>query len=271
MDESNVIARTTEPLTLAMMIDQLHQLGLASGQTVLVHSSLSNLGYVSGGAQTVIMALTSVLGDQGTLMMPTHNSGNSDPANWRYPPVPESWWQTLRDNRPAYDPYLTPTRQMGIVPEIFRNLPAVIRSGHPVGSFAARGLHADYLTADHTSLEAMFSEGSPIGKLYELDGSVLLLGVPHSNNTSIHLAEYRADFPGKTMIQEGCAMMVNGKRAWVEFQMMNLTDDDFDEIGADYEREHPIAKGYVGLGESRFMKQRPLVDFAVDWMNTKRV
>jgi aminoglycoside 3-N-acetyltransferase len=56
-----------------------------------------------------------------------------------------------------------------------------------------------------------------LSRLYDLDGSVLLLGVDHDNNTSLHLAEYRADWPGKAYVTSGAAMLVDGERQWVSF------------------------------------------------------
>lgn len=270
MPEQNVIEQTPAPVTIQGMIDHLHQLGLEAGQTVLAHSSMSKLGWVCGGTQAVIMALMDVLGDDGTLMMPTHSAQNTNPANWGNPPVPESWWQTIRENRPAFDPSLTPTRGMGAIPEAFRKMAGVKRSHHPIGSFAAIGKHADFLLANHDSLEQMFDDTSPIGKLYELDGHILLLGVSHSNNTSLHLAEYRADFPKKPLLKEGVAMLVDGKRQWVEFDMHDLDDEDFEEIGAAYYAQYGYPTGKVGLADALFMRQRPIVGFATKWMTQNR-
>ncbi|MCB9454059.1 MAG: AAC(3) family N-acetyltransferase [Anaerolineaceae bacterium] len=269
MPESATINPNFPPLTRDSLAEQFAACGLAAGQTVLVHSSLSKLGWVVGGAQDVIQALLDVLTPSGTLMMPSHTGGNGDPAYWRNPPVPAWWYPTIRQHRPAYDPQLSPTRAMGAIAELFRTWPGVCRSGHPIGSFAALGPQAADLTANHP-LEPMFGDDSPIGRLYACDGYVLLLGVDHGNNTSLHLAEYRADFPGKSLRREGTAMLVNGERQWVEFDMLSLNDEDFPTIGDNYESEHGIPRGQVGQAVVRFMKQRPLVDYGVEWMAQNR-
>lgn len=248
-------------------------LGMAPGQIVLVHSSLKKLGgWILGGAQTVTEALLDVLGPEGTLMMPTHSSDNTNPANWQNPPVPESWWPIIREQAPPYDPAKTITRMMGQLPEQFRRYPGVLRSDHPVGSFAAIGKHAAYLTADHRIEDDMFGEQSPIGKLYQLDGYVLMLGVDHGNNTSLHLAEYRGTWGNgvKQYVDEGCAMMVDGERRWVPFKLLDLEDEDFAQIGAEYEASIGYTPGKVGEGEAHFVRQAPLVDFGVQWMGKHR-
>jgi aminoglycoside 3-N-acetyltransferase len=123
---------------------------------------------------------------------------------------------------------------MGAVPEVLRTWPGVLRSDHPVTSFAAMGPNADYLTADHV-LEDDTGDRSPVGRLYELDGDVLLLGVTHWNNTSLHLAEARAHYAGKRNLRSSSAMMVAGTRQWVEYETLSTYSDDFGAIGKAFE------------------------------------
>jgi aminoglycoside 3-N-acetyltransferase len=144
---------------------------------------------VAGGAHAVVLALQEVVGPAGTVVMPTH-SYLTDPATWHDPPVSEAWWPVIRQHLPAFDPALTPTRGMGAIVECFRHTSGVRRSAHPSVSFAAFGPHAQMVLADH-SLDDDLGEGSPLARVYDLDGQVLLLGVGHDNNTSLHLAEYR--------------------------------------------------------------------------------
>jgi aminoglycoside 3-N-acetyltransferase len=209
------------------------------------------------------------LGQEGTLMMPTHTNNNTDPAEWQHPPVPKSWWPLIRDHTPAYQPATTPTRLMGAVPELFRTWPGAIRSAHPVASFAALGPNAGYLTFDH-ALEDDVGERSPLGRLYDLDGYVLLLGVLHWNNTSLHLAEARADYPGKRYLRSGTAMMVDGQRQWVEYETLETYGDDFGEIGQAFDMTHQLSISHIGQAEVRFFKQRSLVDFAINWIEKHR-
>lgn len=110
MSEADVIARTPFPRTRQSLAADLRRLGVASGMVLLVHSSLSSLGWVCGGPVAIIQALMDVLTPQGTLVMPAHTGDYSEPANWNHPPVPSSWVPVIRATMPAFDPRLTPTR-----------------------------------------------------------------------------------------------------------------------------------------------------------------
>lgn len=243
--------------------------GIRRGQTVMVHTSLSSLGFVCGGAQTVIEALLESVGENGTVMMPAQSWKNLDPETGVHWEEPKEWWQTIRDHWPAFNPEITPTNTMGAVAEMFRKWPGALRSGHPARSVAAYGKQAEYLTKNH-DLSNIFGDGSPIGKLYELDGYVLLIGVGYDKNTSLHLADARAEYPGKHFTTEHSAVMVDGKRKWVAYRTLYVDGEDFEEIGAAFESEGKAFKEPLGNGLLRLMRQRELVDFAVDWIQKNR-
>lgn len=251
------------------ILSALEKVGVDKGQSIMVHTSLSKLGFVCGGAQIVIEALLESVGEDGTIMMPTQSWKNLDPDAGVHWEEPESWWQIIRDNWPAYNKDITPTNTMGAVAEMFRKWPGSLRSDHPARSVAANGKYAKYLTERH-ELSNIFGEGSPIGKLYELDGYVLLLGVDYDKNTSLHLADVRAEYPGKHNSIEHSAIMENGNRVWKEYSTLFVDGEDFKEIGVAFEKEHSVNRVDLGNATVRFMKQRELVDFAVKWMEENR-
>jgi aminoglycoside 3-N-acetyltransferase len=270
MTERDAIEQTSEPITPLSLSRDLRALGVEAGMTLLVHSSLNSLGWVCGGAVAVLLALEEVLGQQGTLVMPTMSGSLTDPRDWRNPPVPEDWKETIRATMPAFDPDLTPTRGMGAIAETFRKRLGALRSGHPHVSFAALGPNATSITADH-ALDYALGEGSPLARIYDLGGFVLLLGVDHASNTSLHLAEYRANYPGKRECPNGAPLLIDGVRRWVDVLDIDVDASDFPRIGEAFARETGLVRsGPVGSAPAHLMPQRAMVDFAVGWMEAYR-
>jgi aminoglycoside 3-N-acetyltransferase len=265
--EARTVAASSAPVTRASLAAELGRLGVRPGSVLLVHSSLSALGWVCGGAQAVVEALLDALGPDGTLVVPTHTGGNSEPSQWQNPPVPEDWWPVIRATMPAFDPAVTPTRGLCAVVEVARTWPGARRSAHPQVSFAAIGSHADTVTAGH-ALDSGFGERSPLARIHDLDGDVLLLGAGHGSNSSLHLAEYRVPDPPREA--SGGAVMGPDGRRWVTWEDVVADESDFEPLGAAFDATGAVTIGPVGAGEARLMRQRELVGFAVEWMVENR-
>jgi aminoglycoside 3-N-acetyltransferase len=256
------------PHTAASLAADLRALGLAAGDTVMVHSALRSLGFVAGGAHAVVLALLDVLGRDGTLVVPTHTPYNSDPAGWRNPPVPETWWPVIRQENPGFDRMLSPSRWVGVLPETVRTWPGALRSGHPQVSVAALGGRAAEITGVHP-VEDEQGDGSPLGAMYRLAGKVLLLGCGHGNNTSLHLSECRQEQP--KMDANGAAICdPDGRVRWVTWTAPATDSRDFEELGAAYDAVGPVSVGKVGNATARLMPQRNLVDFGTVWIREHR-
>lgn len=266
MSEANTIEKLKKPNTRSSLKKDFEKLGLENGMTVIVHSSLSSLGWVCGDAVAVIQALMDVVGKEGTIVMPTQSAGNSEPSYWQMPPVPEEWWPIIREEMPAFDPQSTPTRGMGKIVEAFRNFPEVKRSSHPTYSFAAWGKHAEYILSEQP-LEAGFGPKSPLAKLYEINSYILLIGVDHDSNTSLHFAEHAILNQQKD--QKGTAMFEEGKRVWKTYQEIDYDSDPFEELGKAFEQTHKVKKDKVGIATCKLIEQRTIVDFAREWLQKK--
>ena len=270
--EGQVIQKSKIPVTVDSLQADFAALGVESGMTLLVHSSMSAMGWVNGGAVAVIIALQEVLGSTGTLVMPAHSTGLNDPSGWENPPVPRSWWHIIRETMPAYRPDLTPTRNMGVISETFRKQKGVLRSSHPHFSFCALGAHAEEITDNH-SLAFGMGEESPLARIYDLGGHVLLLGVGYDRNSSLHLAEYRATYPTKRIVQEGAPICMSGVGTWTTFENVDLDASDFERIGDAFVNSgagNVVRRGRAGLADCQLMPQREIVDFAVDWIEVHR-
>ena len=168
--ESSASARATA--SPAELTADLRALGVRPGGVLLVHMSYRAVRPVEGGPSGVIEALRAAAGDEGTIVMPSWSGSDDEP----------------------FDPARTPAcPSLGVTAEVFRRLAGVRRSAHPF-AFAALGPHAAHVTADPLPLPPHRLE-SPVGRVYELDGQVLLLGVGHDANTTVHLAEVLAGAP----------------------------------------------------------------------------
>lgn len=220
------------------LTEDLRRLGVQPGSVLVVHTSLRNVGWVDDGPRAVIDALRNVLGEQGTLVMPS-----------------------MTDSESLFDPTTTPTDEMGIVAETFWRLPDVLRSTHPSSSFAAQGPLAAAITATHPLDDPQGLE-SPIGKVYQLDGWVLLLGIDHSANTTIHLAETMSNVPYR--IVKHLPVLENGMVRWVEMAEIDHCCRNFVKIAPYLAQQGELITGVVGNAEAQLMRSQAVVRAACD-------
>lgn len=223
----------------AQVVDQLRALGVRESGVLLVHTSYSAVGPVEGGPAGLVEALRSALGPAGTLVMP-------------------SW--TADDDAP-FDPARSPAdRDLGVVADVFWRLAGVARSDHPLGS-AAIGPEAARITAGLLPLPPNGPE-SPIGRVHELDGQVLLLGVGHDADTTLHLAELLAGVPYRR--PKHCTVLKDGRPVRIDYgendhccQRFALADGWLRERGRQSE-------GPVGNARARLFRSRDVVTLAVE-------
>jgi aminoglycoside 3-N-acetyltransferase len=267
MSEEKVIRNTMILNTRESLGADFKKIGIKKGMILLVHASLSAIGWVSGGPVAVIQALMDVVTPEGTIVMPAHSGDYSDPIYWENPAVPRDWIEAIKESMPAYEPEITPTRGIGIIPEIFRTFPEVIRSVHPSLSFTAWGKYSSEITKGH-ELDYSLGEKSPLARVYDLDGHVLLLGVGYDKNTSFHLSEYRKS--GTTPFIAGAPIIKNGVRVWQEYDDIEFDTEMFKELGEAFERKKSVNISCIGVEESRLFKQRDAVDFGQKWLEAKK-
>jgi aminoglycoside 3-N-acetyltransferase len=268
MSEQAAIERVETPVTVDDIAADCRSLGVTPGETLIVHSSVTALGWVAGQQQAVVEGLQRAVTEDGTLVMPTHSPQFSDSANWSNPPIPDAWVEKMPERIPPFRPEATPSRGVGAVPECFRTFPNAVRSRHPEYSFAAWGDDAGAVVADH-SYDNGLGDESPLAEVYDRDGRVLLLGVGHSVNTSLHLAEHRATYD-KTEVSHRAPVIENGERAMVEYDDIEGDTADFEDVGAAFEAENGFAEGTVGDADAKLLDQPELVDFAVEWFEANR-
>ncbi len=152
-------------LSRVRLVRDLRALGLEPGMDVMVHSSLSAIGHVKGGAETVVEALLQAIGRRGTLLMPSFNHRAAQ----------------------VYNPLATPTTN-GAIPDAMWRRRDAVRSDHPTHAVAAIGPRAAEYTRDHTA-NGVWAADSPIGRLIHGGGYILALGTDHNTSTAYHVAE----------------------------------------------------------------------------------
>lgn len=236
-------------------------LGVEPGDAILVHCSLSSFGTVVGGEQAVVEALRLAVAPMGTIVMPAQSWQLCDPDFLRDPAFGPAARDLVRRTLPAFDPALTPTRTMGRVAELFRTQPGVLRSAHPHRSFAAEGLHAARIVAEH-AYDDPFGERSPLAVLHAIGAKVLLLGVGYESCTALHLAETRSAGPDRPHIRNGAPVLVDGRRRWIDWLEPVVDDDRFASIGAAFDDAGGSRQLSIGAASCRAMELAELVDFA---------
>ena len=275
-------------LSFADLLDQLRALGVKAGQTLLVHASLSSLGWVDGGEEAVVAALREAVGATGNIVVPTgtdENSATSRAHRARIAGMRPEQVAEYRNRMPAFDVRRSVTGA-GRIAEELRSTPGAVRSGHPQSSFAAFGPLADKLMRDH-GLTCHLGMRSPLGKLYHLDelyepdsldefygdgkprAWILMIGVGYHACSALHLAEYlyRKDPPTRTY---SALTTVGRRRRWTVYRDVVLDDSDFELIGDYLDKEIVVHQGDIGEAECRLLPVRDVVDYATEWMREHR-
>lgn len=162
-------------LTKNSLVEGFKNAGLKKGDSLFIHSSLRGLGYIENGPNTVIEAFKDVVGKEGTLIFPTFTIYNS-------------MQDTLSNKEIIFNP-ITSKSTTGAITNAFLNSKNVKRSIHPTHSVAAWGKHADYLTSNHYEASTNFGKETPFGKLLELKGKIVGLGINYGPVTYYHVYE----------------------------------------------------------------------------------
>lgn len=274
----------------------LARLGPRPGGIVMVHASLSAVGWIPGGADAVVRALREVLSADGTIMMLSSWEHHSyDLERW-----PRGQRTAYLADPPVFDPQVsTSDPGLGRLVERVRTWPGAHRSRHPLGSFTALGPHSEQLLSDQP-WDGMYGLGSPLDRLVKADGQVLMLGAPLDTATILHYAEAMAVVPdppagpGKQRVTYRMPLNADAPHAdssrvvWRTFTELE-TGSDYDPaasvlpysavVGTEVDPFEVImtealdaglaTSGMVGNAPSHLFPARDLSDFGTRWIEAR--
>lgn len=238
----------------------------------MLHVSVKAIGWIVGGPDVVIQSILDVLTPRGTLMMF---------IGWEDSPYEMNKWP--KERKQAYLeeclPF-DPTRsrayhKWSILTEYLRTWPNAYRSNHPDASFAAVGKLAKWITKDHP-LNYGYGPGSPLAKLCEAKGNILLLGSPLHDITLLHYSEHMANVKEKPIVRYEMPILKKGKRTWIQLEEFDTNKLIGKWIGESYFRIIPrefLAAGYgksgkIGDAQSYFFDATLLNEFAINWLES---
>lgn len=256
--------------TRASLRQDLQRLGIRAGDMVMVHAAMSTVGPLLNGPDALIGALLDAVGADGTLIAYTDWDGAYDSLLDAKGRVPPEW----RPHVPAFDPATSrAARDNGILAEFIRTTPGAYRSDNPGASVAAIGARAAWLTADHP-LDYGYGEGSPLAKLVQAGGKVLMVGAPRDTMTLLHHAEHLAQIPNKRIRQYEVPLASPEGSCWrmaEEFEtsepvIPGLADDYFATIVSAFLAAGEGQRGTIGNASSLVVEAEAMCRFAVNWL-----
>ena len=215
---------------------QLFDLGVKPAGVLLVHTAFSKIGSVRDGPSGLIEALRRAVGPDGTLVMPSMSYDDDHP----------------------FDPDSTPCPEMGVVAEAFWRQSDVLRSDSP-HAFAAVGPLAARITAPHP-IDPPAGLDSPVGRVYELNGQVLLLGIGHEADTTIHLAESLAEV--RYRHDKYVTVVENGRPVRFDYKEIDHCCRNFAMVDGWLDARRQQRHGTIGHGEARLSQSRDVVTVA---------
>lgn len=260
-------------VTRALLAADLARLGLARADVVMVHAAVSKVGRLLDGPDTIIAALCDAVGPEGTVLAYADWEARYEDLVGNDGRVPPEW----REHVPPFDPQRSRAiRDNGVLPEFLRTTPGARRSGNPGASLVALGAKAEWFTTDHP-LDYGYGEGSPLAKLVEIGGKVLMLGAPLDTLTLLHHAEHLADIPGKRVRRIEVPLATATGTQWrmiEEFDtgdpiVEGLAEDYFAEIATEFLAMGQGRQGLIGAAPSVLVDAAPIIAFGIDWLESR--
>lgn len=200
----------------------LRALGIAPGDTLMVHASVRAVGEVAGGPDLIHLALEDAVTADGTLMMYASCPRYYDEVGRGH--LSPDQERELVEKLPVFDPLTARAdRANGALVELLRTYPGSMVNPH-VARFVAWGKQASYLLSEQP-WNYPFGHGSALERFVRLDGKILLLGCDHDTVTLLHYAEHIVDIPDKRVARFKVPVAEEGNRVWREMEEFDTSSD----------------------------------------------
>lgn len=247
--------KSNSVVTKEMIEEGLKKIGVKEGDNIILHSSLSKMGYVKEGPKTLVDAILSVIGEKGTLMCPSF--------------AHQTFSKYYLDSDPVFDLLHSPSKA-GAVTEYIRKLPGSKRSFHPTDAVSAIGPLAEYYTNSHFGQLTPYNEKSPYFKLAATDGKILNIGVPlNTSCTNLHTLEDAVDFKYPVYHQKIYEVkMINeiGEKVTMKTKVHDPVFSQKrrpDELLPLFEREGIVKHGMIGEASANIIQAKGLLEVMI--------
>ncbi len=250
-------------ISVERLLGDFQAAGIRPGDSVLVHCSMSKIGYIEEGAKTIVDSLSKVVGENGNILMPTSPNAGLQ-------------LEFVRKN-PVFDVLNSPSKT-GALSEFFRKLPGVVRSEHPTESVAALGPKASWFTGDHFGQLTPYNDKSPFYRLSEAGGKILYIGVTFDNaGTNLHTLEDAVDFKFPVYypeVFETTVIDTTGNRKTMKTKVHNpeySTKRKCDELIPLFESTGVLTHGNIGKAACLIVDAKKLLEVMIEAYRSKGI
>jgi aminoglycoside 3-N-acetyltransferase len=254
------------------LADDFRAVGIAPGDTVMMHASVRAVGKIVGGPDQIHLALKQALTDRGTLIMYASCPEFYDEVG-RGSLTPEQEREVLEKLPPFDARTMRSQRDNGVLVEMLRTWPGSRVNDH-VARFVVWGRNAEYLVSEQPWSYA-FGYGSPLDRFVKLGGKILLLGCDRDTVTFLHYAEHIAEIPDKIVVRYKVPILENGARVWRDMEEFDTSERAhanwpprfFARLVVGFLAETGNRAGRVGDARTYLLDAGALLDYVLPWMS----
>ncbi|MDC9616264.1 aminoglycoside 3-N-acetyltransferase [Xenorhabdus khoisanae] len=257
--------------TKSTLIEQILKMGIKPGDVVMAHVSMRSVGHCLNGADDLIQAILTAIGEKGTLLCYTNWEQNYEDSMDENGCVPLE----LKTEIMPYDPLFSrASRDHGVFAESVRTARGAVRSQNPSASVVAIGNDSNHFVENH-SINYGYDNNSPFARFVACQGKILMIGAPYETMSLLHHAEHLANIPNKHIRKMEIPLFQNGYVEWVKLEEFDTIDPVcelfpegyFKDIVKQFCHSHSESiKGVIGSANTLLVPAKEILDYAIRWM-----